>query len=490
MELIDISRVTDRALIDGLRRLVRADHTLSARLLVHLGEVDARGLYREYAYASMFAYCVDELHMSEAQAYLRIQAARLGRQFPLIVQLFEKGSLHLTTIKLLGPHLTPDNYVQVLERASGKGKREIELLVAELAPKPDVPSRMRKLPEVSSIRVTQAVAPAAPTTTLAAQAVSASEASVATPPNHACRAPFALEAPRARASSTPLSPSRYKLELTAGQALHDKLQQLTNLLRHQVPDGDLAIIVERAVDLLLDKTVKQRFAQTPAPRKPRAIKRSRKPNSRYIPRVVIREVHQRAGGQCTFVSPDGKRCCERGFLEFHHTSRTAEAVRPRQKTSGWLVAPTMRCSPNAILERDTCAPSYCKRELERVGGHEPLPDVERENSAQNVFKFDPLRGLRVRRKDEGCSKRRPELGPRAGRKPLSCHMPRRHHAPKAHQENDRPLRANARRSHRAHHAPATSEHAPTPNALPQPDHAVRSSRTRPPGNRLILFETS
>jgi hypothetical protein len=112
MELIDVSRVTDRALIEGLRRLVRADHTLSARLLVHLGEVDARGLYREFAYASMFAYCVDELHMSEAQAYLRIQAARLGRQFPLIVQLFAKGSLHLTAIKLLGPHLTADNYVQ------------------------------------------------------------------------------------------------------------------------------------------------------------------------------------------------------------------------------------------------------------------------------------------------------------------------------------------------------------------------------------------
>jgi hypothetical protein len=50
------------------------------------------------------------------------------------------------------------------------------------------------------------------------------------------------------------------------------------------------------VDLLLDKTVKQRFAQTRAPRKPRAIKRSRKPNSRYIPRAVMREVHQRDGG--------------------------------------------------------------------------------------------------------------------------------------------------------------------------------------------------
>jgi hypothetical protein len=70
MALGDIRSITDRELVDRLRRLVRADQTLSARLLVHLAELDARGLYREYAYASMFAYCVEELQMSEAEAYL------------------------------------------------------------------------------------------------------------------------------------------------------------------------------------------------------------------------------------------------------------------------------------------------------------------------------------------------------------------------------------------------------------------------------------
>jgi hypothetical protein len=142
----EVGRVTDPDLIARLRRLVRADRTLSARLLVHLAEVDARGLYREYACASMFTYCVEELHMSEAEAYLRIQAARLGRQFPLIVQLFANGSLHLTAIKLLGPHLTPENHVQLLERASGKNKREIELLVATLAPRPKHRSHWKRPP--------------------------------------------------------------------------------------------------------------------------------------------------------------------------------------------------------------------------------------------------------------------------------------------------------------------------------------------------------
>jgi hypothetical protein len=385
--LEEVGRFTDQQLIARLRGLVRADQALGGRLLVHLGEVDARGLYRERAYSSMFAYCVEELHMSEAEAYLRIQAARLGRQFPLVVQLFERGALHLSAIKLLGPHLTPDNYVQVLERASGRGKREIELLVAELAPKPDVPSRMRKLPEMRRAPASRARAPIAPPldvhaaslgahpapsvlgASIAALPVGASEASrapfvlegfIAAPTIGASEASFALEAPRPRASFVPLSPGRHEVKFTAGQGLRDKLEQLQDLLRHRVPDGDLAVIVELAVDLFFDKTMKQRFAQTQAPKKQRSIQpgddaqtqtseqhraiqrgdegardaarvqpapanasgspcaRPRQVNSRYIPRAVVREVYARDGGRCTFVSSGGKRCSERGFLELHH----------------------------------------------------------------------------------------------------------------------------------------------------------------------------
>jgi hypothetical protein len=340
--LDEVTHVTDPELIARVSRLVRADQTLNARLLVHLGELDARGLYREQAYASMFTYCVEELRMSEAQAYLRIQAARLGRQFPRVLQLLAQGALHLTAIKLLGPHLTADNHLQLLERASGQGKRDIELLVAAIAPKPDVPNRTRKLPagrahpadaEPSSPR---AAAQSAPTSVETKQAPFALEASVTSSPVGASntlnatprvdghgvpsRAPFALEAPRQRGSSTPLSPGRYKVEFTAGEVLHGKLAQLKDLLRHQVPDGDLAVVVERAVDLLIDHSLKQRFAQTRAPKARRSAKRHNA-HSRYIPRAVVREVHQRDAGQCTFVSSDGKRCAERGFLELHHHDR-------------------------------------------------------------------------------------------------------------------------------------------------------------------------
>src|SRR5262245_18306749 len=57
-----------------------------------------------------------------------------------------QNELHLSAIKLLAPHLTQANHVGVLARARCKNKRAVELIVAELAPKPDVPSVVRKLP--------------------------------------------------------------------------------------------------------------------------------------------------------------------------------------------------------------------------------------------------------------------------------------------------------------------------------------------------------
>jgi 5-methylcytosine-specific restriction endonuclease McrA len=41
-------------------------------------------------------------------------------------------------------------------------------------------------------------------------------------------------------------------------------------------------------------------------------------SSRHIPAQVKRVVWHRDGGQCAFVGTAGRRCDERGFLEFHH----------------------------------------------------------------------------------------------------------------------------------------------------------------------------
>ena len=91
-----------------------------------------------------------EILLSDAEAYLRIAAARASRQHPVLLAMLADGRLHLTAIAKLAPHLTPDNRDAVLERATHCSKRQVEELVAELAPRPDVPTLIRKLPETAS----------------------------------------------------------------------------------------------------------------------------------------------------------------------------------------------------------------------------------------------------------------------------------------------------------------------------------------------------
>jgi hypothetical protein len=84
----------------------------------------------------MFQYCVDVLHLSEAEAYLRMAAARASRRHPVLLTVLDDGRLHLSGIAVLAPHLSDINCEEFLARATHKTKREFLVLVAEIAPKP------------------------------------------------------------------------------------------------------------------------------------------------------------------------------------------------------------------------------------------------------------------------------------------------------------------------------------------------------------------
>ena len=88
-------------------------------------------------------------------------------------------------------------------------------------------------------------------------------------------------------------------------------------MRSQVPDGDLATIIEQAVTEKLARIEAHRFAQTKKPRKSlRDTDTSAR--SRYIPAAVKRTVCERDGRQCHYRNEQGRRCTERIALEHHH----------------------------------------------------------------------------------------------------------------------------------------------------------------------------
>jgi hypothetical protein len=88
---------------------------------------------------------------------------------------------------------------------------------------------------------------------------------------------------------------------------------LQDLLCREVPNGDPALIVDRALDALLISVEKKKLAATTRPRPAGATK----DGSRDIPPHVRRAVWKRDGAQCAFVGR-GSRCTERRFLEWHH----------------------------------------------------------------------------------------------------------------------------------------------------------------------------
>ncbi len=264
---------------------------------------------------------------------------------------------------------------------------QVQELLARRFPKPDVPSRLRKLPTRRSHALAAAasqpslaaaasqpslaaaasqpsLAAVAPQPSLAAVAPQPSVAAVAPQPSLAAAAPQPSKAvwndapeqvqppvgvgagpsigrhPATRME--PLSGTSYRLQLLLSAALKQKLEQARDLLSHANPSGDFSSVIERALDLLLDRVKRERFAQTKCPAGPEGRGRSSTapdrgrsgvttgtrsraaaaprcgPSRERIPSEVRRAVALRDGLSCSYMSHDGRRCSSRAFLEIHH----------------------------------------------------------------------------------------------------------------------------------------------------------------------------
>jgi hypothetical protein len=304
---IDIpSHLSDEDLVAEVKSLVRCEREATASLLAHLGELDVRRLYLAAGFSSLFTYCCEVLHLSEPAAYNRIEAARAARRFPVILRMLGEGSLSLATARLLASHLSAENHQELLAAAMGKSKRQVEQLLVQYFPRPDVPSSVRKLPAPRALpEPSDARLPAPSATPALAQAPNLSLAvtCLTAPP-----------APARRPVVSPLAPDRYEIRFTASAQTREKLHLAQDLLRHAIPTGDLAEVIDRALTALLADLARKKFAATERPR----ASGGTAPGSRDIAAKVRRAVWLRDGGACAFVSKSGRHCSERTFVEFHH----------------------------------------------------------------------------------------------------------------------------------------------------------------------------
>jgi hypothetical protein len=269
----DTRSLSDDKLLSGVAGLVRDDNENDAEMLRYLDEVEKRGLHLRLGHSSMWSFCIDRFHMSEPTASKRIGSMRTARRFPFVLEMIARGEIHLSGLCVLKAHLTDENHREVLAEAKHKKVRELEQLVARLAPQPDV-----------------------------------STEPVTAPPK---RAP----------DPKPLSPRSYKATMTFDEETMADLTRLQALLAPQIPDGDPAKIVKRALRTLREQAEKRKLALTDAPRSS-SLSPSRR--NRKIPAAIRRAVHARDGGQCGFVGDDGTRCAETRRLEFAHVEPYAK----------------------------------------------------------------------------------------------------------------------------------------------------------------------
>jgi 5-methylcytosine-specific restriction endonuclease McrA len=120
--------------------------------------------------------------------------------------------------------------------------------------------------------------------------------------------------PLVRPVVRPLAADRYRITFTASASTREKLRQAQDLLRHTIPDGDVAAIFDRALTTLLEDVVRTKLAATSHPRTQPAAGKT----SRHIPAAVKRAVWARDGGCCAFFGQGGRRCRSHAFLEYHH----------------------------------------------------------------------------------------------------------------------------------------------------------------------------
>ena len=353
-----LKSLADDELLVGLSSVVVRRNQITAEFLAYLAELDERQLFLDLGFASLFEYCVERLGLCESTAGRHIAAARVCRNHPEVFARVASGALHASALSLLRKHLTSENSAELFELCEHRSTRKIEELLAARFPRPDVSDLVRRLP--AQPRLTLDVergseqqpieAPASETTTVRQQEF------VERGPREPS-ATGATEAPKQRRLE-PLSAGRYGVHFTADGEFRELLERVRGLAWHRLPSGDLTTLLKRGLEAYERELEKERFAVGSKPRRSRSVAPitsadadrsdadlpnpapsaavplnldqqptpSPTPNTeprRRCPAAVARAVFLRDGRQCSYVSPEGRRCSSRRCLELDHVNPRA-----------------------------------------------------------------------------------------------------------------------------------------------------------------------
>ena len=312
-----------------LGELAGDERHVQVEFLLHLDEFDRRRAWLVLGHGSLWAYCLEALHLREGSAGRRIAAMKVLRRFPGLAGALGDGRLCLSTLAQLGPVLTLENADALVARAAWRTAAEVDHLVASL--------RLRQAPREGIRRIPE---PAALATALPGEREWGGAAGVGTGstmgvgsetggvtlsgrPGEQETVNRGKASPALRAASAAevraVSEGQWSLRVTVDRALKEDLETLSQLLSHKLPRGDLAAVLHEAVRCGLEKHGKRKGAVKPA----RQVKAKGPKDPATIPAAVRRRVWEWDGGRCAWVGPDGRRCGSRWQVEVDHLDPAA-----------------------------------------------------------------------------------------------------------------------------------------------------------------------
>jgi hypothetical protein len=158
--------MTNAELLIKLGELIKQERKITKEILELINLAEARQLYLERGFGSLFEWLTQHFGYSESAAQRRIQAARLIKASPEITAKIIEGTVNLSTLsktqsiirqheRITGEKLSSHQKIEVVEKIENQTFAEVEKTLVRLFPEAtaSAPQELRRRLDENSTRV-------------------------------------------------------------------------------------------------------------------------------------------------------------------------------------------------------------------------------------------------------------------------------------------------------------------------------------------------
>ena len=373
-----LSHLSNSELLSQIKVLVAEERKVLTLVLDQLAEVGRRKLYAELGYSSLYDYAVRELGYSEAAAFRRVASVRLMLDVPDVREKIETGSLSLSVAAQAETFFRKEktqteNKNLILEKLENQSSRQCEKTLISLSAnpethqkpdsiKPESEKRSRiqfsadnallddlekirgflahKNPYLSMAELIQEMAHLSLDTLDPVRRPSRKKkVSLAQTPDKAALTPTSEQQTR-KPNTTDST-----LTLTPTSESQTRKPDMTDSASTTIPTPTPKPEAGKSVAAKMRSSIvtqSRRLAEQDEEDFARA--QMGLPRKRIAASVAVeRAVHQREGGCCTYVSPQGRRCGSRFMIDLDHLVEFAKGG------SNTVENLTLRCRTHSLF---------------------------------------------------------------------------------------------------------------------------------------------